>query len=137
MGKSPECLRPHDSEIFDSSPSFELRKDSIEDVSKKMEAKTRYNSLPPLVEAIRDPAKRPGCWHLQEQTNGSESVTCERFEAETGDNGWCICVKSTLWAVVTERDEDVDPKTPVRKLQAASASAIKVIRAISTDSQHV
>lgn len=38
MREGSECLRPHDTKVSDASKATELREDSVEDVSKKMQA---------------------------------------------------------------------------------------------------
>lgn len=52
MREGSKCLRPHDTKVSDASKATQFRKDSVEDVSKKMQTQAGHDGLTTLV-AVR------------------------------------------------------------------------------------
>lgn len=63
MREGSECLRPHDTEVSDTTKATQLSEDSVEDISKKMKTQTGHHSFTTLV-AVR--IERPGQRHAHQ-----------------------------------------------------------------------
>jgi hypothetical protein len=59
---------------------------------------------------IRYPAKDKGDRHLDEQTNGRESVAGQTWKTEAFDDGRAVSIKPTERPVVEQRDGNMNPE---------------------------
>ena len=65
---------------------------------------------------IRNVAEHVRDWHLNEEPHGRHCIALQCSEPEAFDNDWPVGIEAAKWAIVEERDQDVQPYLPVAEL---------------------
>lgn len=116
MRKGAEGLRPNDAKISDAL-AFEIRESAIEKITDHVARETRNNRLSTSVEMIGHPTERERDRDLEIETDGGHGIGLKVLVTKRVDNGWRVCIKSTLRTVIRHGDGNVNPETPVGELR--------------------